>query len=120
MNAGVSQKYLVAAVCIGVKVDEKSEKLILNPNLDELSECTANLIVVLDNKDYKLISFLHEGSLSTDQFDRAMELARSACEDVFKFYKESVKRQFTESEAIPVDDQLNAQPSDQPEEVVLD
>ena len=94
MNAGISQKYLVAAVCIGVRTDEANEKLILNPNLDELAECSANLIVVLDNQDYKLISFMHEGSLSIDQFDHALELARSACEDVFKFYKESIKRQF--------------------------
>ena len=126
MNAGISLKYLVAAVCIGVQVDGKSEKLILNPNLDELSECTANLVVVLDNKDYKLISFLHEGSLSIDQFDRAMGLAKGACQDVFKFYKESVKKQFTEVSQVDdqTGDQLDSQPddqsSDQPDEVVLD
>ena len=113
MNAGVSQKYLVAAVCIGVATDGPNEKLILNPGLDELSECTASLVVVLDNKDYKLISFLHEGSLSTDQFDRALELAKGACEDVFKFYKESVKRQFAGKKAIDT-------PMDEPKEAVID
>lgn len=116
MNAGISQKYLVAAVCIGVAADGANEKLILNPNLDELEECTASLVVVLENKNYEMISFLHEGSLSTDQFDRALELARSACEDVFAFYKESVKRQFTAAKAVDV--QMD-EPKE-PKEAVID
>lgn len=101
MNAGISQQYLIAAVCIGI---EENEKLILNPNLDQLNECVANLTFVLDNQNYKLISFIHEGSLSIDLFDRALKLAKTACVDVFKFYKESIKKQFIKTKESPKTD----------------
>lgn len=105
MDAGISQKYLIAAVCIGVREGE-NDQLILNPNLDELNECVSNLTFVLDNQDYKLISFIHEGGLSIDLFDRALQLAKQSCEDVFKFYKESIRSKFIKKNNEP-DGQTN-------------
>ena len=109
MNSGISQKCLIAAICIGVN----EERLILNPNLDELNECTANLTFVLDNQDFKLISFLHEGSFTIDLFERALQSATDACKDVFTFYKESIKKQFNRKE-------INVDANNESNEMILE
>lgn len=90
MDAGISQKYLISAVCLAVK----DNQLIINPSLEYLKESDSQLIFVLENQKNEFISIINEGAIPIKLFEKAMELAKQECQKIFIFYKESLKNRF--------------------------
>lgn len=89
LNTGLEQKFLVAAVyCV---VNEDGE-ITVDPDLRTYHKPTAVLTFVFDSLQIKALAVHTAGKFTMEQYQKAMDLCRSASEKVFDFYRDIVKK----------------------------
>lgn len=97
LDAGISMKFLVAAVtCV---IDDK-EEVILDPTSKQEKNATALLTFVFDNKDFNVVTVNTKGSYSSKQFKNCLCLCKAAAKQVFHFYKKSMEKKLSKDNYI--------------------
>lgn len=89
LNSGLEQKFLVAAVYCAVN---EEGVMTVDPNLRLNEKPTAVLTFVFDSLMTKAIAVHTEGKFTMEQYQKAMDLCRSASEKVFGFYRDIVRK----------------------------
>lgn len=94
MNAGLAMKCTVAAVrCViteeGKILVDPSEKDVAG---DDLAVARAEFTFVFDSVERKSVSCHCTGRYSPEEFQDAMAVARTASQEVFEFYKASLRK----------------------------
>lgn len=82
-------KFLVAAVHCVVTNDGD---LIMDPDQRQTAASRAQLTFVLDSVKRKAVAIHSSGKYTMAQYSDALEMSRQASENVFKFYKDAVKK----------------------------
>ena len=95
LDAGVSMKFLVAAV---TAVIDKDGNVNLAPQEKQpVAEFSASLMLVFSEKDSNIMGVTSTGKFSQQQYDRCVSLCREASQSVFRFYRESLERKLSKS-----------------------
>lgn len=96
MNAGLAMKCTVAAVrCV---ITESGNKILVDPSAKDVAggdgqmEARAEFTFVFDSVERKAVSCHCTGRYSPEEFQEAMAAAKTASQEVFEFYKASLRR----------------------------
>ncbi|KAK7113461.1 exosome complex component RRP46-like isoform X2 [Littorina saxatilis] len=95
LDAGVSMKFLVAAVT--ALIDKDGNINLVPEEKPSDVEASASLTIVFNEKDLQVMGVTSSGKFSQEQYDRSVSLCRKATEHVFKFYRESMERKLSKS-----------------------
>lgn len=97
LDAGISMKFLVAAVtCL---INDK-EEITLDPNSKEEKNAKALFTFVFDNKEFNVITVNTKGSYSAQQFKKCMSLCKTASKKVFDFYRKSMEKKLSKDKYV--------------------
>ncbi|KAK7501999.1 hypothetical protein BaRGS_00006751 [Batillaria attramentaria] len=97
LDAGISMKFLVAAVVCFVKSDGSLD---LSPETQRGQadlDIVASLTFVFSEKDLNIMCVSSTGKYSVEQYDSCLHLCREASKSVFKFFRESLERKLSKS-----------------------
>lgn len=92
LDAGISMKYLVAAV--NCMVNDQGETT-LDPDLKQEKEAVALFTFVFNNSDSQIVTVSTKGTYSVQQFKQCMALCKAASRQVFEFYKKSMEKKLS-------------------------
>lgn len=105
-DAGVSMSCLPAGVLIAITERDQEEKnphlgavkreqeIVLYPSSKEEQRASATLLFVLDSVKKETICTICNGTIPSTIFSNCLAAARTACEGVFRFYRECITRKF--------------------------
>ena len=93
LDAGVSMKFLVAAVTAIIDTEGNIHFAPLEKQLS--TSIAATLMFVFSHKDSSIIGVSSSGKFTQSQYDRCVSLSRQASQDIFKFHRESMERKLS-------------------------
>lgn len=97
LDAGVSMKFLVAAVACVIRSDG-SVCLNSEPQREQTEiEVVASLTFVFSEKDSNIICVSSKGKFSVDHYEYSLRLCREASNRVFRYYREALEKKFLKS-----------------------
>lgn len=82
-------KFLIAAIHCVVTNDGN---LLLDPDQRQTDASRAQLTIVFDSVKQKVVALHSTGKFTVAQYSDALEMGRQTSENVFKFYKNAVKK----------------------------
>ena len=93
-SAAVAMKHLFAAVSIGITQD--NEDILVDPDVKEVKKCSTLITFIFESRKATLIgSSIEFGAVSEGKFQESLRVAKEASEQVFQFYRDTVKKKFS-------------------------
>ena len=92
LDASVSMKFLVAAVTCVVDLDGH---VTLDPTAKQRSRSKASLTFAFESRSRGVLTSVTEGIVSQDKYQECLLAAKLASENIFNFYKETIKNKFS-------------------------
>ncbi|XP_053613466.1 exosome complex component RRP46 [Plodia interpunctella] len=89
LNAGVSLRYVFAAVSVAL---DDAGALLLDPSGRQADAARAHMNFVFESRGKTLITSFTEGSFGEDTYREALERSRAASDLIFGFYREVVSK----------------------------
>lgn len=95
LDAGVSMRYLMAAVTCAINDDGD---IFMDPNMSQEQSARAVLTFVFENCNFEVVTVNAKGCYTLDQFQQCLSRCRDASKSVFQFFKDSLSKKLSKSE----------------------
>jgi len=92
LDAGAPMRFLVACVHCCILPDGS---ILLDPNLKQMKQATANLDFTIESRGRSVISSHTEGKVTQQKLQECVSMAKTAADQIFKFYRLVIARKFS-------------------------
>jgi len=95
INAGVSMKFLIAAVSCTV---DCNGEIIVDPTLLQEKEAQAKMFFAFDSRENSTVSSYTEGIFTQQEYETCTSVCRDASKKIFIFYRNAVARKLSKTD----------------------
>ncbi|XP_062860557.1 exosome complex component RRP46 [Trichomycterus rosablanca] len=92
MDAGLPMNRLFCGVTCAIDAENR---IITDPTAQQEKESRALLTFAIDSKDHNVMMSSTKGSFSVKEMQQCIAVSQKASEQIFQFYRDSVKRRFS-------------------------
>lgn len=103
-DAGIPMRDFITSCAVGKVCDT----IILDPSKEEDNNGQADMPFAIIPRTQEIVLLQMDGNLSYEEFERALELARKTCDEIYQIQKESLRQRYA---VIPEELELDDTPS---------